>query len=284
MKRINLLLTTVAFLMTTALFAQELIVDAEKVNQLAQNPEIAILDAGKASDYNNMHIMNSLSTPHTELYQEGAIEGLLKTPEELAEYFGKKGITENTKIIIYDDGSQKYNSRLLWILKYIGAKDVSLLHKDMNQWRKARVKLTRKPGNKPAATFHAKEDKALIATMDEVIKAINDDEKIIVDARPAEEFKGGTHSSKGHIKTAININYEDFLTESGAYKSKEEIAKVAAAKGLSPDKEVIAYCTSSVRAGVIYVALKEILGYRCVKVYDGAYNEIEKKHPELIVG
>ena len=43
-------------------------------------------------------------------------------------------------------------------------------------------------------------------------------------------------------------------------------------KGITKDKTVIVYCETSVRAGVIYLALKG-LGYSNVKVYDGAYLE-----------
>lgn len=43
-------------------------------------------------------------------------------------------------------------------------------------------------------------------------------------------------------------------------------------KGITKDKTVIVYCETSVRAGIIYLALKG-LGYPNVKVYDGAYLE-----------
>ena len=44
---------------------------------------------------------------------------------------------------------------------------------------------------------------------------------------------------------------------------------------VTSDKEVILYCASSVRAGIVFMALKDILGYPNVTVYDGAYYEWE---------
>jgi len=45
------------------------------------------------------------------------------------------------------------------------------------------------------------------------------------------------------------------------------------AAGITKNKEVILYCATSVRAGVVFLALSSILEYPNVKVYDGAYNE-----------
>ena len=69
------------------------------------------------------------------------VEGLLKSPAELAELFGSKGITETSNIVVYDGGSQKYSSRIYWTLKYLGASNVKLLHKDMDMFKKSRVLL-----------------------------------------------------------------------------------------------------------------------------------------------
>ena len=53
---------------------------------------------------------------------------------------------------------------------------------------------------------------------------------------------------------------------------------MAGKHGLSADKEIIVYCKTSVRGAVIYVALVDILGYKNVKVYDGALAEWETKN------
>lgn len=272
-------------LILTALFAgtvlaQNVVVDAQDFKSASKNA--IVVDAYTASNYSKMHVQNAINIPHTELYQEGDIEGLIKKPAALAKYFGEKGLSNDSKVLIYDDGSQKYNSRVYWVLKYMGANNVHLLHKDMKDWRKARIRLTRRPGSANAATFNANVKDNLMANMDETVAAINGD-GVLVDARPAGEFAGKEKDSKGYIKNALNISYKLFLDEDGAYKSKDDILQVASSKGLSPDKKVIAYCTSSVRAAVIYVALKEIAGYDDVKVYDGAYNEMLAKKPDMII-
>lgn len=282
MKNVKKIIST--FILTAILagtiMAQDVTVEASDFKNASKNA--IVVDAYTASNYAKMHIQDAINIPHKELYKEGEIEGLLKDPATLAKYFGEKGLTNDAKIIIYDDGSQKYNSRVYWTLKYMGANNVHLLHKDMGDWRKARIRLTRKPASLKAASFNADVQAGMMADMAEAIAASNGD-GILVDARAAGEFAGKEKDSKGHIKNAVNINYELFLDESGAYKSKDEIMQVASSKGLSPEKKIIAYCTSSIRAAVIYIALVDIAGFENVKVYDGAYNEIVAKKPELIV-
>mgnify|MGYP000680751011 FL=1 len=54
---------------------------------------------------------------------------------------------------------------------------------------------------------------------------------------------------------------------------------IAEKYGLTPDKEIIFLCKTSVRGSVAYVAFKNVLGYENVKLYDGACAEWCSKHP-----
>ena len=124
-------------------------------------------------------------------------------------------------------------------------------------------------------TFTAKSDKSKIATMAEVKSSIGNGHVVIVDARSPEEYKGTstTELRKGHIPGAVNIEFKNMMDVGGKLKSSAELQKLFTAAGVTKDQEVILYCESSVRAGIIYFALTSILDYPKVKVYDGAYLE-----------
>ncbi len=239
---------------------------------------LVIIDASKADTYKTSHVKNAVNIPHKTLYVEGGIEGIIKSPEDLAKIFGSKGVSQNSKIVIYDGGSQKYSSRVYWILKYIGATDVKLLHKDMDQWKKVRVPLTRMPAKVKAASFTPAVNKAIYADMAQV-KAAKGKAKII-DARTPEEFNGTSEKpvSPGHIPGALNINHKDFLTAKEAFKSKADLEAIAAKHGIKSSDEVILYCKTSIRGAVLFVAFQDILGYSNVKIYDGALVEWETKN------
>ena len=149
----------------------------------------------------------------------------------------------------------------------------------MDQWKKAKVPLTRLAPKRKAVTFTPNVDKSVMAYIEDVKKSNGNDNVILIDVRTPEEFDASSDKSDGRIPGSININHKDFLTaDSEAYKSKEELETIARQYGLSPDKELIFYCKTSVRGAVGYIAFKNILGYPNVKVYDGAYEEWKTKY------
>ena len=255
--------------------SQDLITAKDFMAELKSNKSLVVIDANTAENYGKRHVRGAINIPHKELYKDGAIEGIIKSDGDLATYFGEKGVSNTDAIVIYDDGSSKYDSRVYWILKYLGAENVKILHKDLEKtWRAARVPLT--PGATPvkAKTFTAKPNMSIVANIDQVKAGLKDANTIVVDARAISEFDGTSEKpvSKGHFTGAINIEYKEFLQENGDFKSNDEILAVAKKHGLDPGKTIITYCQTSVRACPIFVALTGA-GYKNVKVYDGAYNE-----------
>ena len=201
--------------------------------------------------------------------------------DDLAKFFGDSGISEKNTIIVYDNGSQKYSSRMYWLLKYLGAPNVKILHKDKDEWRKARLMLTSAPSKGKATTFTANVNPSMMVNMADVEKAKDNPNSILVDNRKPEEFDGSAEKSDGHIPESINIFWEDLVTESKAFKTKAEIQEIADKAGITSDKEVVFYCNTGILAAVGYIAFKNILEYPNVKLYDGAVEEWKSKR-ELI--
>ena len=131
-------------LFSSTLFAQgDIISAADFVKLTKSDKNLVIIDASKADSYTKMHITKAVNIPSEAVSIEGGeIEGILKSPEELAKLFGDAGVSETNNIVVYDGGSQKYSSRVYWTLKYLGAPNVKILHKDMNEWKAARVPVT----------------------------------------------------------------------------------------------------------------------------------------------
>jgi thiosulfate/3-mercaptopyruvate sulfurtransferase len=251
------------------------IVSAKELAKLSKEGNVVIVSGRTTADYSKKHIKGAVNIYHKDLYKKDGISAMLKNPEEIAKIFGEKGITENSKIVIYDDGKNKLAGRLYWIFEYLGAKDVNILNGHIKSWMKARKPVTPKATEVTPATFKATPNAAIIADMAYV--KTNKDKAILVDARSADEFNGKDEDKNvvrpGHIPGAINFEYKNVINEDGTIKSQDEIAKLVQAAGITSDKEIILYCASSVRAGIVYFALTSILDFSNVKVYDGAYYE-----------
>jgi thiosulfate/3-mercaptopyruvate sulfurtransferase len=275
----NLLLASVALVFFTASsFAQGDVISAADFMKLVKtNKNLVIVDASKKESFTKTHIKNAVNIPHKSLYNETEIEGLIMDAADLAAFFGNHGISNTSTVVVYDGGSQKYSSRVYWVLKYMGASDVKILHKDMNEWRKSRVPITKMPTKAKKATFTPNVNSSIIADM----AYVKSGKAIIIDARDANEFAGTTDKSDGHIPASVNINYKDFLNDKEAFKTKAEIVALLKAKGINESTPMVTYCQTAVRASVIYVAVVNILGWNTIKIYDGAYNEWVAKGNKL---
>ncbi len=253
------------------------IVSAKELKTLAKSGDVIIVSARNASDYGAKHIAGAVNIDHKNLYKTDGVPSMLKSADEVAKIFGEKGISEKSKIVIYDTGGNKAAGRLYWIFKYMGAGDISILNGHLKGWGKIRGKVTKNATKITPTTFKATPDKAIITDLAYVKAHKGDAGVVLLDVRSADEFAGKDTDKNikryGHIPGAVNLEYKAVVNEDGTIKSKEEITKTMNAAGVTNDKEIILYCASSVRAGIVYMALVDILGYSNVKVYDGAYYE-----------
>lgn len=275
MKRISLILGLfVAFIIGAT--AQDLISAADLGKQL-KNADYVIVSAELEPVYSKVHITNSVNVPYKAFFKEGDIEGLLVSDADIAKIFGEQGISSDKTIVLYDEGSMKYASRVAWILKYMGAPKVFVLDGGLEAWKAGRKPVTKNPTMVKAASFNGKGNTAMIATMDEVKAALSNPKAVVVDVRETGEYKGIENKSTGHVKGAVNVDHNTIQDDKKLMKSADELSKLFAAAGVTKDKEVILYCSTGVRTGKEYIALKTILGYPNVKVYDGGYNEWKAK-------
>jgi len=267
----NILLAgLVVVLYSTSLMAQGDIISAAEFMKLYKTDKtLVIIDASKASDYKRSHIKKAVNVPNKSLNQVGD-KGFLKSNTELATIFGNHGVSPDKTIVIYDGGAQKSASRVYWVLKYLGAKDVKILHKNMATFKKSRVPLTPMATKIKKTTFTASVDDAIAANLADVKSG----KYKIIDARDANEYAGTTDKSTGHIPGAINISYKDLVdAKAHTFKAKAQIESLVSKKGLNPSDAVIVSCQSGKRAAVLYVVFTDILGYKNVKMYDGSYND-----------
>ena len=253
------------------------VITAKELKTLAKSGDVIIVSARNASDYSAKHIDGAINIDHKSLYKADGVSSMLKSADEIAKIFGEKGISANSKIVIYDTGSNKAAGRLYWIFKYLGATDVNILDGHLKGWGKVRGKVTKNATKITPTTFNTSTNAAISTDMG-YVKAHKDDAGVVLlDVRSADEFAGTDTDENitryGHIPGAVNLEFKAVVNEDGTIKSKDEIAAAMNAAGVISDKEIILYCASSVRAGIVYMALVDILGYGNVKIYDGAYYE-----------
>lgn len=275
MRKIKIIVSFLVLIFCMGAVSGQKIIAPKELKKVLNSKDVVVVSARKTDDYKKVHIPNAVNIYPKDLYKAGDVKGLIKTPDELANIFSKKGISENKTIIIYDNGKNIAAGRLFWIFDYLGCENVKILDGQLPAWRQNRLPLTKEPTTIKPATFTPSPDKNKIVTTKYITEHLKDPNVIIVDTRSKDEFDGvkGEASRKGHIPGAVHFEYKNVVKENSTIKSAEELTGLFKDAGITSDKEVILYCETSARAGIVYLTLKYILEYPNVKVYDGALYE-----------
>lgn len=199
---------------------------------------------------------------------------MLPTPGAFAAAVGALGISDSQTIVVYDSVGLFSAARVWWSFKIMGARDVVLLDGGLPAWIAAELPLEAGETARAPATFTPHFDPTAVRSFDEVKAALGGTQ--IVDARSAGRFHGREPEPRaglrsGHMPGAISLPFGEAI-EGGRLKSATDLRALFAARGIQPDKPVIASCGSGVSAAVIALAL-DVLGARDVAIYDGSWTE-----------
>ena len=268
MKKFISITAVLIFILSSVNINAQALISAKDLSVKMKDKNCIVISAEKADKFNKVHIKGAVNIPYSDLNSSSF--GKLKSSSAIATIFGNKGVSNTNMIVVYDEGKGKYAGRMYWVLKYLGCKDVKILNGGYKSWYAARKPYSKTTVNLPKATFTAKLNYAYSAKLNDVKSG----KYLIVEVRPLNEFDGSSEKSQGgHIPGAINFPYTKVLSGSGELKSKTELLSLFKAAGITSDKKIILYCKTSTRAGIVFLALKSILSYPTVKVYDGALNE-----------
>ncbi|MBS9532446.1 sulfurtransferase [Mycobacterium sp. M1] len=201
---------------------------------------------------------------------------------QFSKLLSERGIANDDTVILYGGNNNWFAAFAYWYFKLYGHQNVKLLDGGRKKWELDGRPLSTEPVTRSATSYTAKPlDESLRARRDEVIAAINT--KNLVDVRSPEEFAGKIlapahlpqeqSQQRGHIPSAINVPWSRAANEDGTFKSDEELAKLYADAGLDGEKETIAYCRIGERSSHTWFALRELLGHKNVKNYDGSWME-----------
>ena len=201
---------------------------------------------------------------------------MLPSPEKFASRMGKLGLGDGVRIVLYD-GSPHHTAARGWaMLRAFGIPDVAILDGGVAAWRAGGHPI--ETGSAAAKPRHAtpRDEKAGVASIEDVRNAIRTGREQIVDARSPARFAGEEPEPRagvtpGHVPGSANLHYARLFDADGRWKRGDALAAAFVAAGVDIDRPVIATCGSGVTAATIALAL-HLLG-REAKVYDGSWAE-----------
>src|SRR5882672_4587285 len=182
------------------------------------------------------------------------------------------GVDATMPVVVYDEQSGVRAARAFWFLEYFGHPSVRLLDGGFNAWAAAGLPVTQDAAPPPTSEWIGTRIERTLATWKDVKHAIGRADTVILDTRSDAEHEGSLIRARrgGAVPGAAHIEWTRNLAGSGEFKPAEELKKMYADAGVTPDREVITYCQGGYRAANSYLALR-LLGYPRVRMYIGSW-------------
>lgn len=196
-----------------------------------------------------------------------------QTPERLKTILEAFGISNDTDVVVYDDGDLNGPTRFLYQALQLGLTKVAVLNGGLPAYLKAggtttgeSTPLPTDPGN---ICVNYKAD--MVVDMATVRDSLNDPNTILIDSRARARYLGKeepVYPVAGHIPGAVNYYCGDVVAD-GFLLSPDRLAKHFSA--LDPTKRIILSCGSGISACINSFALMQLNIPHTL--YNGSYSE-----------
>ncbi|MCX6168860.1 MAG: rhodanese-like domain-containing protein [Ignavibacteriales bacterium] len=234
-----------------------------------KNSDVLILDASPSQIYSAKHIPSAINY---DIFTYGPLE---MPVTEIEKKYQSWGISLGKKIVIYDQGAGIMATKLFHSLYYYGfpEKDLLILDGGLYMWQQDGMPVTKEiaPTTSKGVFKIEKINEDARVELPEFLTASGDQKNfVLLEALDADWHFGVQQffNRPGHIPNGILLPSLDFYNPDKTFKSAEEIKKMLNYLGIKPEQEIYTYCGGGVAASVPYFALKFILNYPKVKLFN----------------
>jgi thiosulfate/3-mercaptopyruvate sulfurtransferase len=243
------------------------------VAEVDENP--ALYDDGHVPGAVRLHWKDDLQDP---------VERDVVSREEFERLLGSLGIGNDTTVVLYGDKNNWFACYAYWYLKLYGHGDVRVMNGGRQKWiDEDRELVTEVPARTPVRYSAREQDESIRARRDDVRAIVERGHQHLVDVRSPQEFSGELIAMPGyeqegaqrggHIPGARSIPWAKAVQEDGTFKGAEQLRALYAGEGVDTSKPTTAYCRIGERSAHTWFVLRELLGYRDVRNYDGSWTE-----------
>ena len=262
----------------------EVLVDADWVEAHLHDPKVRLIEVDvDTTAYEQGHIPGAVGFNWQKELQDQVVRAPV-SQTQLEALLSRAGVSNDTTIVLYGDNNNWFAAWALWILKYYGHQDVRLLDGGRVKWVADKRELTTQVPSYAQTNYHTQASKEDIrAYRDYILTQLSKQGFALVDVRSPGEYSGELLAPAnlpqegaqrgGHIPGAANIPWSQAVNADGTFKTADELRSLYGGKGVTSDKEVVAYCRIGERSSHTWYVLHFLLGYPNVRNYDGSWTE-----------
>lgn len=252
-----------------------LIIEPQTLQDNLSCNDLILVDLGLQTRYNQAHIpsarlVQSRQTQNTQ----GVSPGFLPDLQQLHGLFQQLGHRQDAVYVVYDDEGGGWAGRFIWILDCIGHKHYHYLNGGLHAWSAEKRPLSADAPAPAQSSMPLRVTTEHTADAAYILNRLGALDLALWDTRSPEEYRGErlTAARPGHLPGAIHLEWTQCMDPQRSLRLREDLAQLLVAHGITPDREIIAYCQSHHRSGLAYLVAKA-LNYPKVKAYAGSWSE-----------
>ncbi len=216
--------------------------------------------------------------------QKSDLPHMLPTREKWEEILSSLGISNNDRIVVYDNSDVVSSCRGWYNFIYFGHdKDlVSVLDGGLKKWIIEKKMTTNENTNILKSKYIARENKHLVKNINEINDNIKTKNFKVIDARSKERFNGTAPDPRknvrsGSIPNSLCLPYKEVInSKDNTFKNRSEISKKFDEIIDSNDNNRVFSCGSGITACVLSLAYSLVNNTYSPTVYDGSWAEYGK--------
>lgn len=200
---------------------------------------------------------------------------MLPTAEAFGRAASALGLSNDDRIVVYDNSPHHSAARIWWMLRLFGAKRVATLDGGLPKWKAEGRPLASGEEQPVPGHFIAMPGEGEVRDFAQM-KAAQAEGTPIADARSAVRFAGSAPEPRagvepGHIPGSRSLPQDSLFHPDETWKRGVELRAAFTAAGIDPDRPFVATCGSGVTAAVLVFGA-HLLGHE-VPLYDGSWSE-----------
>lgn len=266
------------------------LLDATTLHARLGEPGLVILDCRFALDdptygarsYAEAHIPGAQFADLERDLSGPVVKGVtgrhpLPEAAQLLERLRAWGISQNSDIVLYDDGPGAFAARAWWLLAWLGKREgVYLLDGGLKAWKAGGLPLDNSTPAVSPGHFSGQADACLLRDAAQLQQDLHSPALTLLDARALPRFRGEVEPLDpvaGHIPGALCAVFTDNLDSDGRFLPATQLRqRFDALRGEKPVESLVAYCGSGVTACHNLFALC-LAGYPLAPLYAGSWSE-----------